>query len=93
MAMAMIGSWGWPALAYFSVVRVHPEAPARASGVVLTANLTGTMIGPVVVGVLADRRMYAQAWSLCAAFSAVGAVAMAQSRVVFRREQEPTKER
>ena len=48
MALAMLGSWGWPALAYFGAVRVHPEAPARASGMVMSANLTGTMLGPMV---------------------------------------------
>jgi MFS family permease len=84
MPLAMIGSWGWPALAYFTVVRIHPEAPARASGVVLTGNLTGTVIGPLIVGVLANQGLFAGAWAMCAGLSAVGATAMYFSLRAFR---------
>ncbi len=50
MPLALLGSWGWPGLIYFTVVRIHPEATARASGVILASNLTGTLVGPSVVG-------------------------------------------
>lgn len=84
MPIAMIGAWGWPGLAYFTVVRIHPEAPARASGVVLTGNLTGTVIGPFVVGFLADQARFSSAWTLCAALSGVAAMAMLRSRHVHK---------
>ncbi len=69
MPFALVGSWGWPGLAYFSTVRIHPEATARATGVVLASNLTGTVIGPLVVGQFADRGAYSWAWSFCSALA------------------------
>jgi MFS family permease len=84
MALTLIGAWGWPGLVYFTVVRIHPEAPARASAVILAGNLTGTMLGPMAVGVLADRGEFGAAWMLCAVLSAVAAAAMARSRVLHR---------
>jgi MFS family permease len=90
MALAMIGAWGWPGLVYFTVVRIHPEAPARASGVILAGNLTGTMLGPMVVGLLAERGRFGAAWLLCAALSAIAAGAMFRSLRSFRAAPDPT---
>lgn len=89
MTVAMLGAWGWPGLVYFTVVRIHPEMPARASGVVLAANLSGTMLGPIAVGLLADRGMYGEAWAMCGVLSAIGAAAMTRSRIAFRRASGP----
>lgn len=69
MPLALVGAWGWPGLAYFAVVRIHPEAAARASGVVLASNLTGTVVGPLVVGQLANRGAYSWAWAFCSALA------------------------
>ncbi len=79
MPLAMMGSWGWPGLIYFTVVRIHPEATARASGIILAGNLTGTLVGPLVVGLLAARSLYSQAWTMVAFLSAAAAAAMAFS--------------
>ncbi len=84
MALAMIGAWGWPGLVYFTVVRIHPEAPARASGVILAGNLTGTMLGPMVVGLLAEQGRFGAAWLLCSVLSAIAAGAMSRSLRLFR---------
>ena len=65
MSLALVGAWGWPGLAYFSAVRLHPEATARATGVLLASNLTGTVVGPLVVGQLANRGAYPWAWTIC----------------------------
>jgi predicted MFS family arabinose efflux permease len=79
ISLALLGSWGWPGLAYFTVVRIHPEAPARASGVLLSGNLTGTLIGPIIVGMLARDGTYAAAWMFCAALSLIATAAIATS--------------
>jgi MFS family permease len=79
IAIALLGSWGWPGLAYFTVVRIHPEAPARASGVVLAGNLTGTLLGPIIVGMLAREGSFTSAWVFCAALSAVATTSIAIS--------------
>jgi predicted MFS family arabinose efflux permease len=85
MPLAMIGSWGWAGLVYFTVVRIHPEAPARASSVILAGNLTGTMLGPMAVGILADRGAFGVAWTITAVVSAIAATAMVFSRRAYLR--------
>jgi MFS family permease len=77
MPVALLGAWGWPGVIFFTVVHTYPEFPAKASGLILSANLTGTVIGPLVVGALADRGRYPDAWmfvSVCAAIATVGFV-------------------
>ncbi len=85
MPLAMIGSWGWAGLVYFTVVRIHPEAPARASSVILAGNLTGTMLGPMAVGILADRGAFGIAWTMTAVISAIASTAMVLSMRAYRR--------
>lgn len=84
IAIAMLGSWGWPGLVYLTVVRIHPEAPAQASGSLLSGNLTGSVIGPLVTGFLAGSGDYTSAWVFCAILSLVGTVAMIISRRMAR---------
>lgn len=79
ISVALLGSWGWPGLAYFTVVRMHPEAPARASAVLMSGNLTGTLVGPVIVGLLARGGSYTAAWIFCAALSLVATTAITAS--------------
>lgn len=85
MPLALLGSWGWPGLIYFTVVRIHPEATARASGVILASNLTGTLVGPFVVGQLADRDNYTAAWAFVAVVGLVASGFMAASWRATRR--------
>lgn len=79
MPLALMGSWGWPGLIYFTVVRIHPEATARASGVILASNLTGTLVGPSVVAQFADRGQFASAWVFVGALSLSAAIFMTAS--------------
>jgi MFS family permease len=77
MPLALLGAWGWPGLIFFTVVNTYPEFPARASGLLLSSNLTGVLVGPLVVGALAGRDNYPGAWlfvSICAAVSTIGFV-------------------
>lgn len=76
MPLAMMGAWGWPGLVYFTVTRTNADDPARASGVVLAGNLTGTLLGPLTVGTLAERHLYPAAWAFCGLLSGVAAMAM-----------------
>lgn len=75
MPLALLGAWGWPGIIFFTVVNAYPEFPAKASGLLLSSNLTGVLIGPLVVGALAGAGNYPGAWTfvaLCAAASAFG---------------------
>jgi MFS family permease len=77
MPLALLGSWGWPGIIFYTLVTTYPEMPAKASGMLLSGNLTGTLAGPLVVGSFAGRGNYPGAWlfvSICAALAAVGFV-------------------
>jgi MFS family permease len=83
MPIALLGAWGWPGIIFFTVVHSYPRYPARASGLVLSANLSGTLVGPLVVGALAGRGAYPTAWlfvSVCSAVAAVAFVVAARLR-------------
>lgn len=89
MPIALLGAWGWPGIIFFTVVHSYPDYPARASGLVLSSNLSGTLVGPLVVGALAGRGAYPTAWlfvSVCSAIAAVGFVVAGRlrDRVVSR---------
>jgi MFS family permease len=84
MPLAMMGSWGWPGLVYFTVTSTNADDPARASGVVLGGNLTGTLVGPLVVGLLAERELYSTAWAFCAVISACAMTAMILSNRAWK---------
>ena len=79
MPIAVLGAWGWPGIFFFTAVHSYPEFPARASGLVLSSNLTGTVIGPLVVGSFAGRGNYPGAWTFVAAASAVSTFAFVAS--------------
>ncbi len=77
MPLALLGAWGWPGIIFFTVVSSYPQFPARASGLLLSSNLTGVLVGPLVVGALAGNDNYPGAWlfvSVCAAVSTIGFV-------------------
>jgi len=79
MPIALLGAWGWPGVIFFTVVHSYPDLPARASGVVLSGNLTGTVIGPLIVGSLAGRGNYPGAWLFVTVMCAVACVAFIAS--------------
>jgi MFS family permease len=87
MPIALLGAWGWPGVFFFTVVHSFPSFPARASGLVLSSNLTGTVIGPLVVGSFAGRGNYPGAWMFVAVSSAIATVAFV---VGGRFRQAPT---
>jgi MFS family permease len=54
--------WGWPGLIHFATVRTHRATAAAASGFVLSAVYVGNVVGPAIVGFIAEHRSYAEAW-------------------------------
>jgi MFS family permease len=87
MPIALLGAWGWPGIFFFTVVHSFPAFPARASGLVLSSNLTGTVIGPLVVGSFAGHGNYPGAWMFVAICSAIATAAFVAA---VRLRQAPT---
>ncbi len=87
MPIALLGAWGWPGIIFFSVVHSYPDLPARASGVVLSGNLTGTVIGPLVVGWLAGQGNYPGAWLFVTVMCVIACVAFVASHRLRSRSE------
>ena len=79
MPLALVGAWGWPGVFFFTIVHSYPEFPARASGLALSTNLTGTVLGPIVVGLLAGAGNYSAAWLFVATTAAAATIAFVLS--------------
>ncbi len=83
--VAFGAGWGWNGLFNFAVVRTHPEAPARATGVVQVGGRFAGAAGPLVFGVVADHVSYSAAWSVDAVMVGCGASVMLAGRRLLRR--------
>lgn len=77
--LTLLGAWGWPGVFFYTVVRSFPHIPARASGIVMGGNFTGTLLGPLAMGAFAARGDYATTWLFVAVAAAVAAVGFAVS--------------
>ncbi|MGI9585189.1 MAG: MFS transporter, partial [Acidimicrobiia bacterium] len=61
---AFASAWGWPAVIYYTAVRTSDAAPATASGVVLTGVFAGMMVGPLIIGLIADAVGFRWSWAV-----------------------------
>ena len=73
--VAMIGTWGYPAVLWLAISRAYSDTPGRTTGA-LAAGSIGGVVGPVVFGALAEHVGYPVAWSFAALAAALSAVAM-----------------
>lgn len=64
--------WGWNGLFNFAVVWNYPKSAGFATGITQSGAYVGSVIGPLVFGLLVDRSGYPLAW-LSAAIAAFGA--------------------
>jgi MFS family permease len=80
-AMVAFGiGWGWNGLFNFAVVRTHPLAPARASGITQTGGRMGSVLGPLIFGLVVSHVGYAPAWGLAAGEALAGAAVIMVGR-------------
>lgn len=54
--------WGWPSVLNFATLERYREAPGKASGIIGAGQFGGGMVGPVVFGLIVERRGYSLAW-------------------------------
>ena len=60
--VAFAAGWGWPGLFILSIVSLHPEAPASATGITQVGTSAGCVIGPLTFGLLVDAFSFRVAW-------------------------------
>lgn len=73
--VALAGTWGFPGMFWFALVRAYPDAPGRITGTMAPAAVGG-IIGPIGFGALATSVSYASAWMLTAVLAVLAAAAM-----------------
>ncbi len=74
--------WAWPGALTLAVVQRSPGAPAWAVGVMMSGLFSGAVVGPLLVGVLADNGAFTEAWVTCGGFALAAAVTVALTRRV-----------
>jgi predicted MFS family arabinose efflux permease len=80
LIVAALG-WGWPGAFTHAVVDRAPDAPAWATGVMMSGLFAGAVTGPLLVGLLADADRFTAAWAISGALAlAAGALTFAISR-------------
>lgn len=72
--------WAWPGALTLAVVRLSPQAPAWAVGVMMTGLFAGAFGGPLAVGLLAGREAFTGAWVMCAALALIAAATVVLTR-------------
>jgi MFS family permease len=80
---AVIGygaGWGWAGLFTYAVVRTHPAAPGRASGIIQTGASGGACLGPLGFALIVDHFGYPTAWLVGAVLLLIAAPIMLVGR-------------
>jgi MFS family permease len=72
--------WAWPGALTLAVVQRSPNAPAWAVGVMMTGLFAGAVIGPLLVGLLAENDAFTGAWIMCACFALLAAATIVATR-------------
>ena len=82
--------WGWNGLFNFAVVRSHPAAPGRATGITQTGGRVGSVLGPLVFGVVAAHLGYGWAWGLATSEALLGGLVILGARALVRVRPAPS---
>lgn len=64
--VAFISAWGWTGLLVYVVAVGNLAAPASATGYVQTGAASGGMLGPLLLGLVAERASYGVMWTIAA---------------------------
>ena len=72
VVLAYAAGWGWTGILSLAVVSAYHRAPGAATGIVQAGGAFGGIVGPVMVGALAERFSYAHAWGAAGVVAALG---------------------
>lgn len=75
-AVAYGAGWGWNGLFNYAIVRTHPDAPSRATGITQAGIYVGGIFGPLAFGFIVDHSSYKSAWWMDTAVAVVAAIAV-----------------
>lgn len=87
VVVAFAFGWGYNGLFLYAVVRLHPEAPAAATGVTQVGAFGGPVLGPPLFGLVATHWSYQAAWAAVGVMSALAAVLVQLARRQLVRER------
>lgn len=76
VVIALSGTWGFNGVFWYALMRAYPESPGKVTGAVAPGGLTGGVVGPIVVGALAEQVSYSVGWGLAGASALLGAIGM-----------------
>lgn len=68
--------YGWSGLVFYAVIRLRPDAPAYATGVVNAGSAAGAALGPGLFGLVARGWSYTAAWLGAALVSLIAALVL-----------------
>lgn len=77
--------WGWNGLFNFAVVRTHPDAAGRVTGITQVGGRLAGAAGPLVFSVVAEHLSYPVAWAISGGTAVVGAGVILTGRQLLRR--------
>lgn len=85
-AILVLGAgWGWTGLAFLTVVRLSPGAPAAAAGIMLSGMTSGSAIGPLLFSAVVVRTSYPFGWGVAAVALTLAGVLVASGQLVATR--------
>jgi len=80
--------WAWPGVQFLAGVRLWPENPGEASGVLQLGAFIGATAGPLVFGMIVERSGFSLGYALSAAVAVIAAgLAALLARRLARRPQ------
>lgn len=74
VVIAFATGWGWPGLMTYTVVNANAASAATSSGITQAGIFFGAGVGPIVLGVAADKWGFDAIWYLVAGTLAVASV-------------------
>lgn len=78
--LAFTGVWGWTGLLVYFVAVRNLQGTGAAAGILQTGAATGGMLGPSVMGAIAERFSYLTMWSTSSALLLLASIAVVSAR-------------
>ncbi len=87
VVVAYCAGWTWAGLATYAVVRMHPDAAARATGITQSGLALGAALGPLAFGGVVEHSSYATAWLVTTGSSLLAGATIALGRALLLRDR------